>query len=490
VKPLDSNGGALEHLPIEDPALAVRAIPGAIPGNAEGDELDEEAPRARSEVVAAPQNVSFVLPSALSRVSQVVPLGTADDVGHAAAEDGFEESERVDGAARVEGAAANRVEGDDWGDPSLGETDRVAAAGENADPSADRAAALTPEPAVANGVAASDIAPRNALWEGPRYPQAIALRAARKPEFGATMHGTGFGLDEDEEETTVDAGAALTEEEQDALMRRIHSAMAETLPAGTPSPEPVQLREASPVPPQEARSMFKQTMLLGLPQLQAVRGAAPAVASSASGASASNASEQEAPAAVMASVVRVVGPPTQPPPRRSRRSGPAPSLEGSEPDHEAFVLSQPIGPADALRRASRVPMSDVPTPRITRDSITGDSISRSSIPGVILPPPPQPQDYEPAPPSMPMRPSLPLRATIEPPSSLSRTRPPMSRAGQVPDEANEDGDLPMSDPFAGFVAPPPSVAQRWLVVVVVALAVVGLCSLAAIAFGFLGKTGW
>jgi hypothetical protein len=40
------------------------------------------------------------------------------------------------------------------------------------------------------------------------------------------------------------------------------------------------------------------------------------------------------------------------------------------------------------------------------------------------------------------------------------------------------------------VAPPPSLFQRWLVVIVVALAVVGLCSLAAIAFGFLGKTGW
>jgi hypothetical protein len=50
--------------------------------------------------------------------------------------------------------------------------------------------------------------------------------------------------------------------------------------------------------------------------------------------------------------------------------------------------------------------------------------------------------------------------------------------------------LPRADPFAGFVAPAPSAAQRWLVVVVVALAVVGLCSLAAIALGLLGKTGW
>lgn len=51
-------------------------------------------------------------------------------------------------------------------------------------------------------------------------------------------------------------------------------------------------------------------------------------------------------------------------------------------------------------------------------------------------------------------------------------------------------ELPLTDPFEGFVAPAPSAAQRWLVVVVVALAVVGLCSLAAIAFGLLGKTGW
>jgi hypothetical protein len=60
---------------------------------------------------------------------------------------------------------------------------------------------------------------------------------------------------------------------------------------------------------------------------------------------------------------------------------------------------------------------------------------------------------------------------------------------EIPPEPALD-ELPAPNPFAGFVAPPPSLAQRWLVVVVVALAVVGLCSLAAIAFGFLGKTGW
>jgi hypothetical protein len=90
----------------------------------------------------------------------------------------------------------------------------------------------------------------------------------------------------------------------------------------------------------------------------------------------------------------------------------------------------------------------------------------------------------------PGRSSTALRATLEASQSqsLTRTRPPTSR--HVDERPSVLDELPTSDPFAGFVAPPPSVAQRWLVVVVVALAVVGLCSLTAIAFGFLGKTGW
>jgi hypothetical protein len=80
-----------------------------------------------------------------------------------------------------------------------------------------------------------------------------------------------------------------------------------------------------------------------------------------------------------------------------------------------------------------------------------------------------------------------LRATIDPPTSLSRTRPPQFRRSAA--EVDPLDELPGADPFAGFVAPTPSLAQRWLVVVVVALAVVGLCSLAAIALGLLGKTG-
>src|SRR5690606_37474014 len=105
------------------------------------------------------------------------------------------------------------------------------------------------------------------------------------------------------------------------------------------------------------------------------------------------------------------------------------------------------------------------------------------------PPAPQPSDYE-ADPSFALMDtaSRPLRATIDPPSALARTRPPTSRQGPAQQPPALD-ELPAADPFAGFAAPPPSLLQRWLIVVV-ALAVVGLCSLVAIAFGLLGKTGW
>jgi hypothetical protein len=487
VKPLDSNGGAVEHSSIEDPALAARTAL----GGAERDEFDEDSPRARSEVVAAPRHGPFAPPSALQRVSQVVPVGTAGETEN----EGF-------GAGGFDDADANAAGGGvdpaDAGASGLAASEGPDAVAEQHDLPEEDGSELTPsqpglESVAANGAAASDIGPGYSSvdpLDEPRYPRALAARAARKPEFGATLHGPGFGLDDDdEEETTVDAGAALSDEEQDDLMRRIHSAMSETQAAGTPPPQPAQARA-----PQEARSIFRQTMLLGLPQLEGMSGrVSPAGASASVAATGAAASPPptEPPAAVMASVVRVVGPPTQPPPRRSRRIGAVSLPEASEPDHEAFALSQPIAGSDLPRRASRAPISDVPTPRISRDSI-----SRSSLPGVILPPPPQPQDYEAAPASMPppltTRPSLPLRATIDAPSSLSRTQPPTTRAiirAAVASQEAEDG-LPTADPFAGFVAPPPSLAQRWLIVMVVALAVVGLCSLAAIAFGYLGKTGW
>jgi hypothetical protein len=321
----------------------------------------------------------------------------------------------------------------------------------------------------------------------PRSPSPHENRAAvRVAELAMTRPGPSFGLDEDDEATTVDATAGLAFEEREALVQRIHSAMEETLPVGTPPPAPVQPADEAEAA-RDRRIAFKQTMLLGVAKRET-----PPPAPVAS----------DEPA-LLASLVRVVGPPTHPPPRRSRRISAVPSAPPSEPeatehpDHEAFALMHAIVTPDASKKV--VPDA-APPPTAPSLSI---SVNRSSLPGVMLPPAPEPRDYEPdaslgpastgaasigrVPASSPLRAIEPLRATIEPPSSLARTRPPVTRRAAEPPPLEE---LPVSDPFAGFVAPPPSLLQRWLVVIVVALAVVGLCSLAAIAFGFLGKTGW
>lgn len=614
-------------------------------------------------------------------------------------------------AAQNDAAEQDAIEQDAWGPAPANLSEREAA--ELAFAALEAAAEQTPAVAVAfmhrveaelrgpdavrdaaaREIAARETAAREAVAEpppelresgiAPSHPVSVAAvpRAARPPavDLGATWIGTGFGPDEEDEATMVDAAAQLTEEEQNALMRRIHSAMEETVPIGTPIPE-----RAEPV--NWGRSPFKQTMLMHLPQPSApppasASRAEPDTRTGAAAASAAPVDAASSPAdesaALLASLVRVVGPPTQPPPRRARRTG-AHSLHDppQEPDHEAFALTNPItsskgaqrralaalrnaasakrgpasdaasngapskGPAragvpggaaatgasgkDALASPpSRPAASGVPTsaahgaagsaslaqpslaaslaPAHSRgngappssptasaaatggaashgamhalaDMDFGVSVGRSSFPGVILPPPPQPRDYEPAssplaapalaghqppiaaaasavvpgrtqppelsasslnalassghahappprhsspppryssPPdapsvvpsqpeaSLPLRPSVipsqlvgasPLRATL-PPQSMARTRSsPTSRFAM--ENAPRLDELPTSDPFAGFVAPPPSLAQRWLVVVVVALAVVGLCSLAAIAFGLLGKTGW
>jgi len=313
----------------------------------------------------------------------------------------------------------------------------------------------------------------------PRSPSPHENRAAvRVAELAMTRAGPSFGLDEDDEATTVDATAGLAFEEREALVQRIHSAMEETLPVGTPPPAPVQPTDDAEAA-RERRIAFKQTMLLGVAKRETPAPPAPVAGDER---------------ALLASKVRVVGPPTQPPPRRSRRISAVPSAAPSEadavehPDHEAFSLMHAIVTPEAPKKV--VPDA-APPPTAPSLSI---SASRSSLPGVMLPPAPEPRDYEadaaigsaPAPSSL--RGAFePLRATIEPPSSLARTRPPLTRRAAEPPALEE---LPLSDPFAGFVAPPPSLFQRWLVVIVVALAVVGLCSLADIAFGFLGKTGW
>lgn len=311
----------------------------------------------------------------------------------------------------------------------------------------------------------------------PRSPNPHENRAAvRVAELAMTRSGPSFGFDEDDEATTVDATAGLAFEEREALVQRIHSAMEETLPVGTPPPEPVRASDDTDSA-RERRNPFKQTILLGLPKRETP---APAPVAAVE-------------PVVLASVVRVVGPPTQPPPRRSRRISAIPSAAASEPDadhpdHEAFALMHAIVTPDA---AKKVVPDAAPPPNAPSLSI---SVSRASLPGVMLPPAPEPRDYEldaslGSLSSSSLRATIePLRATIEPPNSLARTRPPLTR--RAPEVQPSLDELPLSDPFAGFVAPPPSPLQRWLVVIVVALAVVGLCSLAAIAFGFLGKTGW
>lgn len=96
--------------------------------------------------------------------------------------------------------------------------------------------------------------------------------------------------------------------------------------------------------------------------------------------------------------------------------------------------------------------------------------------GVMLPPPPQPGDYE----------------LTSSPSSLPPTpayqRPAVAAGAHVVPRAPVRpllSDLPSANPFEGFEAPRESFAQRSLIVFVVALAVVGLFALAALAFGFL-----
>ena len=51
-------------------------------------------------------------------------------------------------------------------------------------------------------------------------------------------------------------------------------------------------------------------------------------------------------------------------------------------------------------------------------------------------------------------------------------------------------DLPSTDPFAGFIAPPRSLAQRLGSVMIVALAVVGVVTLAALALRWLTNVPW
>jgi hypothetical protein len=195
--------------------------------------------------------------------------------------------------------------------------------------------------------------------------------------------------------------------------------------------------------------------------------------------------------ALRSSFVRPVGPPSAPPPRRSRRptapgedeaSGEVASDAAADSDHEAFALDRPLSvPPGVLPHARR--SVEPPDPLLQRGA---PALSRANpaqhatpVPssGVMLPPPPQPGDYEPAssPSSLPPSPRLQAPAAVAGPPIVPRApaRPLLS-------------DLPSANPFEGFEAPRESFAQRSLIVFVVALAVVGLFARAALAFGFLG----
>jgi hypothetical protein len=462
VEPLDSNDGALvAAISNSEESPNARGVPSL--ANAAPEAQTSRSP---SDIVSSARDLSNVMTSGAMRISRIVPLGSGEEQVSRDAAD------LRNGADDDPGTAAPAARRD---------SDVVRKPDPDGDPLAD-------EPIVASPmVDAAD----------PRDVRASSI----VPDFVDTRLGPGFPDDEDEA-TMVDAGAALTEDERDALARRIHTAMQETAPHGTPPPLPVQPLEAGE--PGRERRPFKQTILLGTPYRDSPMPPA---------------AQQSPEPAVMASLVRVVGPPTQPPPRRSRRVPPLSPSEQSEadadePDHEAFVLTHTIvtpdppkppappppskrTPEGAIRygeppaRPAEPPPLPPEVPLSTHSGRFAAPSSRASLPSVMLPPAPQPEDFELA--SSPAMTALapPLRATIEPSASLARTRPPMSSMSEhtFPMDTAFD-ELPAADPFAGFVAPPPSLAQRWLVVIVVALAVVGLCSLAAIAFGFLGKTGW
>ena len=188
--------------------------------------------------------------------------------------------------------------------------------------------------------------------------------------------------------------------------------------------------------------------------------------------------------------------PNRPPPRK-----PA-------PDHEAFALARAIG--------------SVPPPAPSHAASLQGA-------GIMLPPPPQPGDMvEPEVPPVayaaPVRSSsgvasgavslgalasdavalaAPRAAATAPPTGtaaprapvqafVSSSRPTQARPATPEWRPPSLNDMPSLDPFAGFVRPPPSALQRWGMALLIALALFGLCALAAIGFGYLGlgKTSW
>lgn len=345
---------------------------------------------------------------------------------------------------------------------------------------------------------------------------------ARAPQHG----GAGFeamGSGDEEESTFVEMPVRpLSHEQQVALSRRIRNAMEQTLPLGTPTPGPA----AAAIPPSQrsgerglnAYNTYKQTILLGGRQSPFAGASPPEPVAPAPVSTRVEPSELNLPTplvpvpmpsaelpsaemaeglALRASFVRPVGLPTAPPPRRSRRPS-APDGMGveaeppSEEEHEAFKLDRPIGssmipPEPAVvepppwkwpePRASSEPALRAPLRNGYQPPLRAPGSSPAAdLRSVMLPPRPGPGDFDP--------PSSPVAAQG---AAAESWRPSLGRRSAPQPLLT---DLPSVNPFAGFEAPSESFAQRSLIVFIVALAVVGLFALAAVAFGFLGKTGW
>jgi hypothetical protein len=168
----------------------------------------------------------------------------------------------------------------------------------------------------------------------------------------------------------------------------------------------------------------------------------------------------------------------------------------SEEEHEAFKLDRPIGSGSMIPPEPPVaepPPWKWPEPRARIEPAWRAPLPNAhpppSRPGalpdlrsVMLPPRPGPGDFDP-----PSSPVTAQGAAADIRSSAEPWRPSLARP---PAPQPLLTDLPSVNPFAGFEAPSDSFAQRSLIVFIVALAVVGLFALAAIAFGFIGKTGW
>jgi hypothetical protein len=310
----------------------------------------------------------------------------------------------------------------------------------------------TPVPATPAPTGARSLYSRTMMLGGRQEP---GLRPSEPPVMSPTRNTARFDAIRSE---------ALREEALREEAARLEALRSQSERAGAMRPEMVTPVALSPLPPQA----FPPGMFPGSERVPA------------------EAAERSA---LRSSFVRPVGRPSAPPPRRSRTPG-APGEARDEPagdaapdsDHEAFALDRPLSvPPGVLHQARRGaepagPVFQRGAPAVSRATPAQRTTPAPSS-GVMLPPPPQPGDYE-----------LASSPSSLPPSPRSRAQSSMVGPPLAPRAPARPllSDLPSANPFEGFEAPRESFAQRSLIVFVVALAVVGLFALAALAFGLLG----